>query len=152
MDKAITTILLMIGGIVCTILVINGVYPAINRGTAAMVSIADKTNDRLQSNIEVIQSATEDTEVYVWVKNVGTSRVMAVDQSDIFYGKPDDFSRIPYGSGAPYWDYTIENDSDWVPMSTLKITIHLTTPPSAGTYYVKIVIPNGISDEHTFSV
>jgi hypothetical protein len=150
-DKAITTVLLIIAGITCTVLVINAVYPAINRSTASMVSIAGKANDRVQSQIEIIQTVNEGNDVYIWVKNIGASRVVAIEQSDIFFGEVGNFERIPYGEGSPHWSYEIENDSDWMPMATLKITIHLSSTPS-GNYFVKVVIPNGISDEHTFSI
>ena len=73
MDKAITTILLLIAGIVCTVLVINTVYPAVNRSTAAMVTIADKADERIQTQVEIIQTANVGKDVYVWVKNIGTA-------------------------------------------------------------------------------
>ena len=152
MDKLITTMLLIVAGVICTVLVINAVYPAVNRSTAAMVGIAEKANDRVQSQIEIIQAANDGNDVFIWVKNVGVSRISAIDQSDVFFGEVDDFSRIPCGEGSPYWACGIENGSEWMPMSTLKITIHFSSPPSSGTYFVKVVIPNGISDEHTFSI
>ena len=152
MDKVITTMLLIIAGVICTVLVINAVYPAVNRSTAAMVSIAEKANDRVQSQIEIIQAANEGNDVFIWVKNVGASRIIAIEQSDVFFAEVEDFSRIPYGEGSPHWVCEMENDSEWVPMSTLKITIHLSSPPSSGIYFAKVVIPNGISDEHTFSI
>lgn len=151
MDKVITTMLLIVAGVICTVLVINAVYPAVNRSNAAMVSIAEKANDRVQSNIEIIQTANEGNDVYIWVKNVGASRITTMEQSDIFFGEVGNFERIPYGEGSPHWSYEIENDSEWMPMATLKIIIHLSSPPP-GTYFVKVIIPNGISDEHTFSI
>ena len=151
MDKAITTILMLIAGIVCTVLVINTVYPAVNRSTAAMVTIAGKADERIQTQVEIIQTASSGNDVYLWVKNIGTAKIVAVGQSDLFFGAPGSQSRIAYGSGSPYWDYQIENDTEWMPMATAKITVHLASAPS-GNYVVKLVLPNGISDEHVFSV
>jgi len=152
MDKVMTTILLLVGAAICALLVINSVYPAINRGTAAMVTIAGQASDRVQSQIEIIQTANEGADVYIWVKNVGTSRIVVIEQSDVFFGPLGDFSRIPYGEGSPYWTYQIENDSEWMPMSTLRITVHLVSSPASDTYYAKVIIPNGISEEHTFGI
>jgi len=153
MDKAITTILLLIAGIVCTVLVINTVYPAVNRSTAAMVTIAGKADERIQTNVEIIQTAVVDTTVHVWVKNIGTARILAVDSSDLFFGVTGAQTRVPYGagSGSPYWDYQIENNTEWTPMATVRITVHLGSAPS-GNYVMKLVLPNGISDEYVFSV
>lgn len=152
MDKLITTVLLIIASVTCTIVVINAAYPAFNRGASAMVSIAEKANDRVQSSIEVIQAADDGSEVYIWVKNVGSSEIAAVDQSDVFFGETGSIARIPYGEGTPHWTYEIENNSEWLPMATVKVTIHLSSAPSSGTYFVNIVIPNGISDEYSFSI
>ena len=151
MDKAITTILMLIAGIVCTVMVINTVYPAVNRSTAAMVSIASKADERIQTQIEIIQTASQGDDVYVWIKNIGSARIQAVEQSDVFFGPLGEQRRVPYGSGSPYWDFQIENNTEWVPMATLKMTIHLASAPS-GNYTLKVVLPNGISDEHVFGV
>jgi archaellum component FlaF (FlaF/FlaG flagellin family) len=149
MDKAITTILMLIAGIVCTVLVINTVYPAVNRSTAAMVSIASKADERIQTQIEIIQTASQGTDVYVWIKNIGSAEIRAIQESDVFFGPSGAQARVSYGSGSPYWDYQIENNTEWVPMATVKMTIHLASAPS-GNYMLKVVLPNGISDEHVF--
>ena len=155
MDKVITTALLIIAGVVCTVLVINSVYPAVNRSSAAMVSIAEKANNRVRSNIEIIQTANVPPGVFIWVKNVGACRIASIEQSDVFFGELGNFERVPhedYTESLPYWDYKINNDNEWTPMATLEITIHLSSPPSSGSYFVKMIIPNGISDEYVFSI
>jgi len=60
----------------------------INRSSAAMVNMTEKINDRMQSQIEVIQAtgSTSSTNVYIWAKNIGTSRVDSIEQSDLFLG------------------------------------------------------------------
>lgn len=90
----------------------------------------------------------------IWVKNVGTSDIVSIERSDIFFGPQDDFERIPYiGETTPCWDYILEGGhGQWKPTVTLKITIHLVSPLSSGTYLVKVVIPNGIFDQTTFGV
>ncbi len=134
----------------------NGLYPAINRSSAAITSATEKINDRIESRIDIIEVINDGTEVYVWIKNVGTSEIAAIERSDVFYGPENNFDRIPYGASGPpvpYWNYTIEGGySQWGQATTLKITIYLASPPTTGTYMVKIVIPNGISDETTFGV
>jgi hypothetical protein len=97
--------------------------------------------------------ADEDNDVYVWIKNVGTMRIEGLDRADVFFGPEDNFQRIPYGTPAsakPYWDYSLENATTWSPAATLKVTIHDNSAAS-GEYYVKLVIPNGISADSLFS-
>ena len=158
MDKAITTALLIVAGVICMIFVFNSVYPMINRSSSAMVSMAETIDERMKSRINIVHAANtaNRTTVYLWVKNVGTSRIVSVDETDVFFGQEDDFSRIPYtddaGGTYPRWTYTLENDTEWLTSATLKITITYSSDPGAGTYFAKVIIPNGISDEYFFSM
>ena len=158
MDKAITTALLIIAGVVCMIFVFNSVYPTINRSSQAMVSMAEKVDERMKSRISIVHAANSAnrTSVYLWVKNVGTQRIVAIEESDLFFGKENEFERISHaddaGSTYPRWSYTLENDTEWQTSATLKITITYTSDPGTGTYFSKFIIPNGISDEFYFSM
>ena len=158
MDKAITTALLIIAGVVCMIFVFNSVYPMVNRSSQAMVSMAEKMDERMKSRINIVHAANSSDRqtVYIWVKNVGTQRIISIDESDLFFGLSDNFSRVPYVDDAegsyPRWAYTLENDTEWLTSATLKITISYDSDPGAGTYFTKMVIPNGISDEYYFSM
>jgi len=152
MDKVMVTVLLIVAGIACSLVVINAVYPVITGSSSAIVDAATKIDDRIRSNISIVQMANQGNNVYIWIKNVGASRILGISASDVFFGLQNGFSRVSYGTGTnPYWDYTIENDTNWGPTATIKITIHLDSI-SAGTYYFKMVIPNGIIDEQYYSV
>ena len=156
MDKIIVTVMLIIGGIVAAFAVFNGIYPAVQRSGAAITSASDTMNDRIKSDIRIIQVNDNGATVDAWVKNIGASDILTVENSDIFFGPEGDFSRIPYGnsySPLPYWNYQLEGtDSQWRPTDTNKIVIHLASSPSPDTYILKVVIPNGIFDETVFGV
>ncbi|MCK4274569.1 MAG: hypothetical protein KAW90_06705 [Dehalococcoidales bacterium] len=158
MDKAITTALLIIAGVVCMIFVFNSVYPMVNRSSQAMVSMSEQVDERMKSRINIVHAANSAnrTSVYLWVKNVGTQRIVSVENCDLFFGQENDFERVPYvddaEGGYPQWDYSLENDTEWQTSATLKITITYSSDPGAGTYYSKFIIPNGISDEYYFSM
>lgn len=158
MDKAITTALLVIAGVICIMFVFNSVYPAVNRSSQAMVSMSDTLNDRMKSRINIVHASNSEnrTTVYVWIKNVGSTRIVDVESSDLFFGQETDFARIPFTDDAPasypQWDYEIENSELWDKSATLKITITYSTDPGAGTYFIKMIIPNGIADEFYFSM
>ncbi len=151
MDKVLVTIMLMIAGVVCSVVVLNAAYPAITASSGAISDATSKVNDRIRSQIEIIEIASEEADVYIWVKNVGSSSIGSIENSDLFWGPQGNFARIIHGgSTEPYWDYAIENGTKWGPTATIKITIHLPSAPS-GDYYFKIVIPNGLSDEKSYS-
>lgn len=158
MDKAITTALLVIAGVICIVFVFNSVYPAVSRSSQAMVSMSEKINDRMKSRINVVHAANSANrcDVYIWVKNVGSTRITNIEESDMFFGQEGEFARISYvddaGENYPRWSYELENDSEWINSATAKITITYGADPGAGTYFAKFVIPNGIADEHFFSM
>ena len=56
------------------------------------------------------------------------------------------------GGSYPRWSYSLENDTEWKTGATMKITVTYSSDPGAGTYYIKVVIPNGIADEFFFSM
>ena len=158
MDKAVTTALLIIAGVVSMIFVFNSVYPMVNRSSQAMVSMAQQVDERMKSRINIVHAANtaDRLSVYLWVKNVGTQRILGVEDSDLFFGEETDFQRIPYvddaGASYPRWSYSLENDTQWQTSATLKVTITYTSDPGAGTYFAKFIIPNGISDDFYFSM
>ena len=158
MEKTITTALLILAGVVSIVFVFNSVYPMVNRSTQAMVSMSEAIDDRMKSHVSIVHAAntTDRKTIYIWVKNVGSSRIAAIEESDLFFGQETSFYRVPnvnYADGArPSWTYSLESGNEWLPGNTIKITITYSGDPGPGTYYVKLVIPNGISDEYYFSM
>jgi len=157
LDKAIITALMIIAGVVVTVSLFNVVYPAVARSGDAMVSMERRIDERMKSQIEIIHATGNDgdSDVSVWVKNVGSLRIAAIDRCDVFFGLEGDFARIPYGQciDCPYWDYELENGTEWDPSATLKIRIRYGgTYPSSGRSFLRVVAPNGISDQFYFTV
>ncbi len=154
MDKIIVTVLLIIGGVVASLAIFNGIYPAIVQSSSSVTSATAKVSDRIETRIDIIQVSDNSTLIDFWVKNTGTVRIVSIDQSDIFYGPDTDFTRITYGGGTPpYWDYILEGSAtEWTQATTLKGTIHLQSAITAGTYLLKMVSPIGINDQIIFGV
>ncbi|MBM3943112.1 MAG: hypothetical protein FJ316_09360 [SAR202 cluster bacterium] len=158
MDKAITTGLLIIASIVATMALVNAVMPAIGKSSGALITANSSASDRIRTDIEIIHVAgsaaggTED-QVLVWVKNIGSTDIKPVEYSDIFLTTPSTVKRIPYGSGAEYWSYTIENGSAWTEGVTVKMTLHLANASlTSGAYSIKVTAYNSVSSEKDFSV
>lgn len=169
MDKIIATSLLIVASVVSAVLVINTVYPAVVRSGNSLVRVAAKLDERIESQIKVLYATAEldkngvwqdrdsdgKFDVTFWVKNVGSARLIGIDQSDIFYGKTGDFARIPHSSDAsglyPQWAYSIENGSDWTDAVTVKFSIHYSASQASDQYFVKVIVPTGAYDELYFS-
>ena len=158
MEKAITTALLIIAGVVCMIFVFNSVYPMVNHSSQAMASMSEQVDERMKSRINIVHGASSEnhTTVYLWIKNVGTQRILDIGNSDLFFGQETNFNRVPFKDDAdgayPQWDFALENDTEWQTSATLKITITYSADPGSGTYFAKFIIPNGISDDFYFSM
>ena len=132
--------------------------------------MANRSGDRLSSQIQIVHAAGEldtsaqwddingdgDFDAFVWVKNVGSSRITAFDRVDVFFGPEGNFARIPYqevaGGSTPYWTANVENDDEWAPTATLEITVHYGNAPDTGRFYVKVVAPTGVSDTLVFGI
>lgn len=170
MDKAITTVLLTIAGVVSVLVIMNSMYPALGRSTSAITTAAAKAGERIKSRLSIIHAAAEldstgawsdtngdgDFDVFLWIKNVGDSRILAVEALDVFFGAEGDFKRYAYvddaGGSLPYWTYILENGTEWGPKTTLRVNLNFASPLAQGTYLDKVVIPVGVSDEHFFSM
>ncbi len=171
MDKVLSTILLMVAAVVCVTLVMNAVYPAITSSTGALGSASARMNERMRSQVEIINVAGEldsdgdwqDTnsngyfDVFVWMKNVGTTSVVDVERCDVFLaGNQTVWAWIPHADFAegafPQWDYAIENGAEWGTATTLRIEVSYESALSAGEYDIKVLIPNGVADDYFFSM
>ncbi len=146
---------MIVASVVAAVMVFNAVYPAITTGSSDLVGMKARLDERLRSQIAIIHAAESPDYtdvVLVWVKNVGSSSIKAVERCDVFFGPEGNFQRIPYGSGDPHWVYAVENDSFWKPTATLRVTIDTNYALSPGErYFIKMTTPSGISDEYYFS-
>ncbi len=158
-ETAITTAIITIASVICVTMLINAIYPAMHRATSSVVETSAKLGDRIETSIDIIAEVNKSTYEYVWVKNTGASEIPQIENSDVFFGKINDFRRIPFNSTlpapAPCWNYSIENDDGdnrWDVGETLNITINYSSEITAGDYYVKVIVYNGISDEDKFNI
>jgi len=157
-EAAITTAIITIACVICAGMLISAIYPAVNRATTSVISTSEKLGEQIETSIDIIAEANQSSYEYVWVKNTGSSEIPQIEKSDVFFGKINDFQRIPFDSSlsvTPSWNYSIENDDGdgrWDIGETLNITINSSATLTAGDYYVKVIVYNGVSDEEKFSI
>jgi len=167
--------LLTIADVIAAIAIMNAIYPAVTRSSSALTAASSTVDERIKTNIEIVHVVGElsststwvDTnsnnlfDFFAWVKNVGDARVVAVDETDVFFGQPGGIERVPYtddaGSSYPQWGYSIENGSEWNQAATIKLVVSFddgcpSCSKPTGTYFIKVVTPNGVSNEHYFSM
>jgi hypothetical protein len=154
LDKTIVTAFLVMAGIISAVFVFNSIFPAIVQSSDAMTSMERRMDERLKSQVEIIHAVKAGGSVLIWVKNVGALRIGAVEACDVFFGPEGNFVRVPYGvpgTQGLHWEYGVENGGEWTPSATLKITIVNYPSLPAGRHFVKVSIPNGLSDEYFMS-
>ena len=170
MEKTITTTFMIIISVISAVMVFNAILPAVSRSRDAMVTMRGRLDERIKSKITVIHATGEldqnaswqdvngngTFDILVWVKNIGAVRIPDATGLDLFFGPEGNFARIPYkdeaGGTYPYWEWTLENDTNWNPSATLKVTLRFATTLSSQRYYLKVVLPNGVSDAYFFSM
>ncbi len=150
-------------------MLVNAIYPVVSSSSNALVRTAKKTSTRIGTQVSIVYATAEldsaevwqDTDsdsnfdIFLWVKNIGTTRILGVDQVDIFLGQEGSFQRVPHttyaGATFPRWSYTLENGTEWGDSVTIKISVDYSSTLASGTYFVKVVTPQGAADEHYFS-
>lgn len=170
MEKTIVTAFMVIISIVVSVMVYNTIYPAAVEGSTALRNMGTRMDERIQSQIAIVHAVGEldqngnwqdtngdgDFNVFVWSKNIGSIRISAINQVELFFGPEGNFTRIAHkdetGGAYPYWEWQLENDENWDPTSTLKLTIHAGSPMPSGRYFIKLVLPNGLSKDYFFSL
>jgi len=110
----------------------------------------------------VLATNTTDSHVAVWVKNIGINPIGFVDKVDVYFGQINQIQRIPYDADIAqpnltwqYWNATARDIPTpvWQRMDTFALNVTNDVPLSTGvTYQVTVITPNGVTDEHIFSI
>ena len=106
----------------------------------------------------VLATNTKDSHVAVWVKNVGQNPISSVDKVDVFYGQINQIDRIAYtpaSQGDLTWQYATPPGAPsptWQIMDTFALNITDNNLVKDVTYHVTVSTPNGVIDEHFFSL
>ncbi len=154
MEKTITTAMLVIASLIAAIALINAVLPATGKSASALASANSEAAKRIKTDIDVIYATGKNSgTITIWVKNVGTQVIRAVESSDIIIIKPSGAVRLSYVSGcsSECWDFTLEDSAaDWSTTVTVKFTV--TTAVAVGSYSVSVAAPNGVTAVKDFSV
>ena len=165
MDKVLTTTLLTMAAVVAAVMVINTMIPVIGTSGSSVLSSSGAAAEQIKTNVEIIavhaQTTTGTSTISVWIKNVGSVEVLAIDLSDVFVQEGNTtFTRYSYQAGtldldADEWTYEIQDGkSSWIIRATIKVTIAFNGEMGVNSrdYLVKFTTNNGIIDEESFSL
>jgi hypothetical protein len=96
---------------------------------------------------------SSDSQIDLWVKNIGTNQIVALDKVDVYFGELNYVQLIPYNAtSAPSWEYS-ELNIIWPAKETVEINVSYdSTLERNVNYVVRISTPNGVSDDYIFSI
>ena len=112
--------------------------------------------DTLLTDIKIVMATnTTDNHVAIWVKNVGQNPISSANKTDVYFGQINQVQRIPHDQavqGDLTWKFEPSVPSPWEIMDTIPINITDNNLVKDVTYQVTIITPNGVADEHIFSL
>lgn len=149
--ETITTALFLITAVIAAGVLINAVYPVVYNMAGTFSSATHESDVRMRTDFKVIAAAGSGTTVNIWMKNIGTERILegSIESGDVFFGEAGDFDRIEYGT----WTYVLSDTNSngvWDTGETLKISIS-TSVTSGNEYYFQYSLPNGVWRSYTFT-
>ncbi len=117
--------------------------------------------DQLLTKVKIVLvTNTTDSHVAVWVKNIGVNPIGSLDKFDVYFGQINQIQRIPYNAITQSdltWQYWNATDPDiptpvWQKMDTFALNVTDNNLQKGVTYHVTVSTPNGVIDEHIFSL
>ncbi len=118
--------------------------------------------DQLLTKIKIILvTNTTDSHVAVWVKNIGVNPIAFLDKVDVYFGQINQIQRIPYDDNIAqpnltwqYWNGTDPGPPTpvWQKMDSFALNVTDNNLVKGATYHVTVITPNGVTDEHIFSI
>ena len=105
----------------------------------------------------VLATNTTDSHVAIWVKNTGVNPISSVDKVDVYFGQINQVQRIQYDlvQNDLTWQYATPPGPPtpvWQIMDTFAINVTDNNLQKDVTYHVTVSTPNGVIDEHIFSL
>ena len=162
MDKIIATVFLVIGTVIGSLLLIDGLLPSIGHSVNALREAQSATAERIKSDIDillVVQDPQKSDSLIVWVKNVGSTTIGSLQYTNLFLSNPQGAELLSYStdSTANTWSYCLESqvgcsfDTVWKPTVTMKATVTMASLVP-GNYNILLILPIGVQSQKDFTV
>lgn len=148
-----TTAMFLIASIIAAAVLLNAVFPVIYTMTGTFSQSSHEADQRIRTDIKIINTFAKSGTAQIWMKNIGTSRISynEINMSDVFIGAPGDFESVPVkvGSlGGNGWSYQVLEDTNswWESGETLHLTVESAKIPTSkgDIVYVQFVSVNGV--------
>jgi flagellar protein FlaG len=148
-----TTAMFLIASIIAAGVLLNAVFPVIYTMTGTFSQSSHEADQRIRTDIKIINTYARSGAGQIWMKNIGTNRIAynEINMSDVFIGVPGDFESVPIMTGSlggNGWSYQVLEDTNtyWDPGETVHLTVESgKIPTSKGDIvYFQFVSVNGV--------
>jgi len=118
---------------------------------SVFTSITSRQKEVMLTDVKIIYVTNiNSTSVKAWIKNIGSAPIIDLDSVDIYFGRINSAMLIPYNAiSTPRWIYS--DTSIWKQTDTKEIIINTGSTIANDVYLLKIITPNGVSDEYIFT-
>jgi flagellar protein FlaG len=159
-SETIVTAIFLITAVVAAGVLASQIFPAIYTMSGSVSSSTHAAEQRLRTDIAIVNTfANTSHYAQVWVKNVGSSRIVLPDlnMSTVFLGDSAGIVTLPFNNlSSDGWTYEILGDTGngyWDPMETLHITALKGDMPGSGNVVsFQIVLYDGTKRSEEFTV
>jgi len=151
--------ILIIASVVIATSIAGVVMSQVGVFESTFTATSENQKDIMLTKVKIVYATnTTDNNISIWVKNIGINPITAVNKLDVYYGEIDQVINIPYEEGClptcldDRWDYDNKPDPFWQIMDTFSLNITDDDLQKNVTYVVTVTTPNGVTDEHIFSL
>ena len=179
-SETFVSAMLLVTGVVAASILIVAVLPMIWGMVGTFSSASAATDKTMRTDFKIVTTYAKITSgsgyltcsnVSVWIKNIGTTRISANDLklSDVVVGKSDSFYRATLSTNTPPWPAARATSSNyqtwyyyiydvgtinniWEPGETLQIDTFAKDATTSGTaVYFQFTLPSGVSRSAEFT-
>ena len=125
---------------------------------STFTATTESQKDQLLTKVQIIMATnTTDSHVAIWVKNTGVNPIGFLDKVDVYFGQINQIQRVPYDlvQNDLTWQYATPPGPPtpvWQKMDTFALNVTDNGLVKGATYHVTVSTPNGVTDEHIFSL
>lgn len=152
--NVLSEIILIIASVIIATMLSTTVMSKVSVFESAFTESTEAQKEITLTKIKIIYATNStDAKVNTWIKNIGTNPVSQLDLVDVYFGKLGTAQRISYNTGIlPTWNYS-SMPSVWQAKNTVQINVYDNANlQKNATYSIKVTTPNGVSDDHIFSI
>lgn len=163
--------ILIIASVIVATLIAGVVMSQVGVFESTFKATTEGQKDIMLTKIKIVyatETGTTNQNVSIWVKNIGINPILSANNTDVYFGEINSVQRIPHRTqvvGNPDCEVPVfpacedtwrfdkpEPTPAWQIMDTFSINITDTDITPGVTYVVNIITPNGVTDEHVFTL